>query len=235
MQPSKGLNDKTNLSKGDVTGVFILICAQLAAASTAACCKSLPDETPMVLRGLWRQTLTSCIFAIISLILYLRNNSGGTGTKCNEDADSLDEKTYLMSSKKSELGIGDTLQSILEDYCYDNGEGDTEVDDRTPFNWLSPIHIGLVLLAVIGATLLNDTIVVALRFASSAAVMCLCNTTPIWLILYAVVSCRAPGKYKVDACMDSQRQSSRYTDTILCLRCFYNVWGFGITTVSSIA
>ena len=206
MQPSKGLNDKTNLSKGDViTGLFILICAQLAAASTAACCKSLPDETPMVLRGLWRQTLTSCIFATLTLILYLRNHSGGTGMKCNEDDDSLDEKTYLMSSKKSdELGIGDTLQSILEDYGYgDNDDGDI-VDDSTLFNWLSPTHIGLVVLAVIGATLLNDTIVVALRFASSAAVMCLCNTTPIWLILYAIVSCRAPGKYKVDACMDSQ-------------------------------
>ncbi len=200
MQPSKGLNDKTNLSKG--TGVFILICAQLAAASTAACCKSLPDVTPMVLRGLWRQTLTSCIFAIISLIFYLRNNSGGTGTKSNEDDDSLDEKTYIMSSKKSnEQGIGDTLQSILEDYGYDNDEGDLG-DDRTPFN-LSPTHIGLVLLAVIGATLLNDTIVVALRFASSAAVMCLCNTTPIWLILYAIVSCRAPGKLCV-YCMDSK-------------------------------
>ena len=210
MQPSKGLIDNANLSKGDViTGTIILICAQLAAASTAACCKSLPDETPMVLRGLWRQTLTSCIFAIISLILYLRNNSGGTDTKCNED-DSLDEKTYLMSSKKSdELGIGDTLsntlQSILEDYGYDDEvEGGVSVDDRTFFNWLSPTHIGLVLLAVVGATLLNDTIVVALRFASSAAVMCLCNTTPIWLILYAVVSCRAPGKYEVDAYMDSQ-------------------------------
>ena len=206
MQPSKGSNNNTTLSKGDnnITGAIILICAQLAAASTAACCKSLPDETPMVLRGLWRQTLTSCIFAIISLILYLRNNSGGTGTKSNEDDDSLDEETYLMSSKKSnEKGIGDTLQSILEDYGYDNDEGDV-VDDRTPFNWLSPTHIGLVLLAVIGATLLNDTIVVALRFASSAAVMCLCNTTPIWLILYAVVSCRAPGKYEVDAYMDSQ-------------------------------
>ena len=207
MQPSKGLNDKTDLSKGDIiTGTTILICAQLAAASTAACCKSLPDETPMVLRGLWRQTLTSCIFAIISLILYLRdsfgNESGGTDTKCNED-DILDEETYLMSSKKSgEQGIGDTLQSILEDYGYDDEiEGDV-VDDRTPFNWLSPTHIGLVLLAVIGATLLNDTIVVALRFASSAAVMCLCNTTPIWLILYAVVSCRAPGKYEFGAYMD---------------------------------
>ena len=214
MQPSKGSNNNTTLSKGDViiTGSFILICAQLAAASTAACCKSLPDETPMVLRGLWRQTLTSCIFAIISLILYLRNNSGGTDTKSNEDDDSLDEKTYLMSSKKSdELGIGDTLsntlQSILEDYGYDDEvEGGVSVDDRTPFNWLSPAHIGLVVLAVVGATLLNDTIVVALRFASSAAVMCLCNTTPIWLILYAVVSCRAPGKYEVDACMDSSTQ-----------------------------
>jgi len=156
MQPSKGSNDNTSLSKGDIAGAIILICAQLAAASTAACCKSLPDETPMVLRGLWRQTLTSCIFAIISLILYLRNNSGCTGTKSNEDDDSLDEKTYLMSSKKSdELGIGDTLQSILEDYGYDNDEGDI-VDDRTFFNWLSPTHIGLVLLAVVGATLLND-------------------------------------------------------------------------------
>jgi len=206
MQPIKGSNNNTTLSKGDViTGISILICAQLAAASTAACCKSLPDETPMVLRGLWRQTLTSCIFAIISLILYLRNSSGGTGTKSNEDDDSLDEKTYLMSSKKSdELGIGDTLQSILEDYgCDDNDEGD--IDDRTFFNWLSPTHIGLVVLAIIGATLLNDTIVVALRFASSAAVMCLCNTTPIWLILYAVVSCRAPGKYEVGAYMDSSR------------------------------
>ena len=196
MQPSKGSKDNTNLSKGDViTGGTILICAQLAAASTAACCKSLPDETPMVLRGLWRQTLTSCIFAIISLILYLRNNSGGTGTKSNEDDDSLDEETYLMSSKKSEeQGIGGTLQSILEDYGYDNEvEGDTIVDGSTLFNWLSPTHIGLVSLAVIGATLLNDTIVVALRFASSAAVMCLCNTTPIWLILYAVVSCRSLG------------------------------------------
>jgi len=195
MQPSKGSNNNTTLSKGDLTGGLILICAQLAAASTAACCKSLPDETPMVLRGLWRQTLTSCIFATLTLILYIRDSFGNDsgGTKSNEDADSLDEKTYLKSSKKSdELGIGDTLQSILEDYgCDDNDEGD--IDDRTFFNWLSPTHIGLVVLAVIGATLLNDTIVVALRFASSAAVMCLCNTTPIWLILYAVVSCRSPG------------------------------------------
>ena len=206
MQPSKGLNDKTNISNNVIKGGLILICAQLAAASTAACCKSLPDETPMVLRGLWRQTLTSCIFAIISLILYLcdsfGNESGGTDTKCNEDDDILDEETYLMSSNKSdEKGIGDTLQSILEDYGYDD-EIEGDIDDRTPFNWLSPTHIGLVLLAVIGATLLNDTIVVALRFASSAAVMCLCNTTPIWLILYAVVSCRAPGKYEFGAYMD---------------------------------
>lgn len=38
---------------------------------------------------------------------------------------------------------------------------------------------------------MNDTIVVALEYASSAAVMCLCNTTPIWLILYAIIYCGA--------------------------------------------
>ncbi|KAL7554465.1 hypothetical protein ACHAWF_017911, partial [Thalassiosira exigua] len=55
----------------------------------------------------------------------------------------------------------------------------------------SVTHVVLVILTVMGATLLNDTIVIALRYASSAAVMCLCNTTPIWLILYTTINCSA--------------------------------------------
>ena len=45
------------------------------------------------------------------------------------------------------------------------------------FDWFSLEHVALVALAVIGATLQNDAIVIALHYASSAAVMCLCNTS----------------------------------------------------------
>ena len=150
------------LSRTDVIiGAAILVGAQLACASTASCVHALPEETPSVLRGLWRQTLTSIIFGSFALILLFIN-------KCCKKRSEDSEKEQLLSQPETKPGIGD------------------EAAENLPV-----AHFVLVALAVVGAALLNDTIVVALEYASSAAVMCLCNTTPIWLILYAIIYCGA--------------------------------------------
>ena len=184
MQPNKSNENKTNnhLSRADVIkGTVILICAQLSAASTASCVKALPSDTPSFLRGLWRQALTSFIFTIFTVMLYLFQrkdcNYNEYETKSGDDSNCVvDERTYLVSKKEG-------VTSIQEE--------DDEKEKDKHFIWTSPKHLVLVGLTVVGATLLNDSIVVALRYTSSAAVMCLCNTTPIWLILYAIINCKA--------------------------------------------
>ena len=50
-------------------------------------------------------------------------------------------------------------------------------EEGAKFDLSSPKHVALVALTVVGATLQNDAIVIALHYASSAAVMCLCNTS----------------------------------------------------------
>ena len=153
MQPSKDNDDdQPNHSKTEVlTGAVVLICAQLAAASTAACVKALPIETPSVLRGLWRQTLTSFIFTVFTMIMWLRSRRDAMESGVDADPD---EERHLMTKPS----VSDEKQ-------------------ENPKNGLTTARVVLVTLTVVGATLLNDTIIVALRYASSAAVMCLCNTS----------------------------------------------------------
>ena len=174
-----GNNNKQNpqLTKSDVIfGAAILIGAQLACASTASCVHALPLETPSVLRGLWRQTLTSLIFGSLALVLLLVKRYW---QESSESADSDKERLLTSPSDAQPAQKSD----IRED------------DAPTPSSQLA--HIVLVTLAVVGAALLNDTIVIALEYASSAAVMCLCNTTPIWLILYAIIYCGAETPAKI--------------------------------------
>jgi hypothetical protein len=67
----------------------------------------------------------------------------------------------------------------------DDKEGTAAADEETSnllaeegtTNTVSKERIGLVAIAVLGSTLLNDAIIFALQYASSAAVMCLCNTS----------------------------------------------------------
>ena len=154
------------LSRGDVlTGAAVLIGAQLAAASTASCVKALPPETPSVLRGLWRQTLTSLIFATLALMMWLnkqrrigRELRRSTVHSEGEDSVILDEGSALLIKVSSdENEDGDDLDVVHMHRALPRGP--------------------LIVLTVLGATLLNDTIVIALKYASSAAVMCLCNTS----------------------------------------------------------
>jgi len=154
------MSNNQKLSNQDIIiGGCILICAQISAASTASCVKALPEETPNILRGLWRQTLTSVIFSILTISVVVRNRCSSGSEETNDD-----------DSEKDNL-----LSKPLE-----------EDDDQFT---ISKERLVLVLTAVLGSTLLNDTIVIALEYASSAAVMCLCNTTPIWLIIYTVIQC----------------------------------------------
>jgi hypothetical protein len=200
--------------------VAILICAQIACASTASCVKALPAETPSALRGLWRQTLTSVMFSVLSVLLYCsRSKRGDAAANVNIDptfvrvgrndmGDSDEDATLLSTSRGGKVNFGGEIVSSSEDE-----RGGAE------FDWFSAEHVALVGLAVIGATLQNDAIVLALHYASSAAVMCLCNTSefnvkrcflfarlmgfssscldcislsciaPIWLILFAIMNC----------------------------------------------
>lgn len=158
--------EKQQLSKSDVViGGCILVGAQLAASSTASCVKALPHETPSILRGLWRQVLTSFFFFIITLTLTLRgkfnndNESKGV-SKCEEEDNLL---------PKEEEG---TINNIH--YGEDEDEENNASKDESH---ISKERVVLVVVAVLGSTLLNDAIVFALKYASSAAVMCLCNTS----------------------------------------------------------
>ena len=203
MQPNKSNENKTNnhLSRADVIkGTVILICAQLSAASTASCVKALPSDTPSFLRGLWRQALTSFIFTIFTVMLYLFQrkdcNYNEYETKSGDDSNCVvDERTYLVSKKEG-------VTSIQEE--------DDEKEKDKQFIWTSPKHLVLVGLTVVGATLLNDSIVVALRYTSSAAVMCLCNTTPIWLILYAMQLSTARLRHRSPSWEHFYQQSNRH-------------------------
>lgn len=170
MKPGKDIVDNHLTRAEVVTGTAVLICAQLAAASTASCVKALPIETPSVLRGLWRQTLTSFIFSVFTLMLYLRDRKKCSDLrKSAEESVVLDESTRLLSKPTSEGGEIKT----------DNGHtiDAQEAESFLGLGCFSAAHVALVSITVIGATLLNDTIVIALRYASSAAVMCLCNTS----------------------------------------------------------
>ena len=185
--PSGGVHTSKSMSKVDVCiGAIILVLAQIAAASTASCVHALPSVTPSVLRGLWRQTLTSIIFSVLTLILFVCRNVGmDHKNACNDvDEDTYDgeigkvEQEDSSDRRSMKTSIGNDATSIVKSSTADN-------DDYTS----AAARFVLVVIAVVGATLLNDTIVIALEYASSAAVMCLCNTTPIWLILFAIVHC----------------------------------------------
>ena len=175
-----GSDNRSAMSKSDIViGSIILVSAQLAAASTASCVHALPDETPSVLRGLWRQTLSSIMFAIIfSLLILCKRRKTTEG----DDEQVENEYTNLNSLQLDD----DSLSSNDEDDDTD----DSATTSSTDTDLGSSVTIfRLVISAVVGAALLNNSIVIALQYASSAAVMCLCNTTPIWLILYAIVHC----------------------------------------------
>ena len=147
--------EKKQLTRSEVlTGGCILIIAQLSASSTASCVEALPHETPPALRGLWRQTLTSFFFAVITLALASHGRCI-SDDKENPNAVS-DEETNLLPKKK-------TVRIVDED-----------IEDKSK---IYKQRVGLVAIAVLGSTLLNDAIIIALQYASSAAVMCLCNTS----------------------------------------------------------
>jgi len=124
--------------------LLLLLCVRLSAASTASCVEALPHETPSILRGLWRQVLTSIFFSILTLAITFH---GRFDTDDKEGTAAADEETSNLLAE----------------------EGTT--------NTVSKERIGLVAIAVLGSTLLNDAIIFALQYASSAAVMCLCNTS----------------------------------------------------------
>ena len=142
-------NQPSSLSEV-LTGAAILISAQLAAASTASCVKALPTETPSVLRGLWRQTLTSFIFSVPAAVMWFRSSR-------------------RRDAEKKGACLDDEERNLLPKANGNNGEENTSLSSYARFT--------LVSLSVLGATLLNDTIIIALGFASPAVVMCLCNTS----------------------------------------------------------
>ena len=147
---------KKELTKSEViVGACILIGAQLAASSTASCVKALPYETPSVLRGLWRQVLTSFFFSIIVLSMTLHKKINIE----NKEAATDDEKGHLVPKK--------TIQ-------FDDDEENNIFKAESHF---STQRVLLIATAVLGSTLQNDAIIFALQYASSAAVMCLCNTS----------------------------------------------------------
>ena len=78
----------------------------------------------------------------------------------NKDAATDDEKGHLVPKK--------TIQFD------DDEENNISKDDESH---LSTQRVLLIATAVLGSTLLNDAIIFALQYASSAAVMCLCNTS----------------------------------------------------------
>jgi drug/metabolite transporter (DMT)-like permease len=145
---------------------ILLVAAQMSCAATASCVHALPKETPSILRGLWRQTLTMFIFFPLSMaVIYRKRKSIDAGNN---------EREPLVNRNVGD----DPTEDIATSSAF---------TDRLPF----------IAMAVFGATLLNNTMVVALQYASSAAVMCLVNTTPMWLILYSVLSCNPPGKITI--------------------------------------
>ena len=121
---TKNSEQQKELSKIDVIiGAAILVGAQLACASTASCVHALPEETPSVLRGLWRQTLTSIIFGSLALILLFMN-------KCCQKTSEASEKEQLLSQTKP----------------------DTE-DEAAKHSSSPVAHFVLVALAIVGAAL----------------------------------------------------------------------------------
>ena len=170
MHPTKS-TDINRLNYSHKAFVAILICAQIACASTASCVKALPAETPSVLRGLWRQTLTSVFFSILSVVHYLHNTRDGVANNNDsifsrggsDEMGNSDETTFLRASSDGGKVTFSDLPAAPE--------------EGAKFDWFSPKHVALVALTVVGATLQNDAIVIALHYASSAAVMCLCNTS----------------------------------------------------------
>jgi hypothetical protein len=126
---------------------ILLVAAQMSCAATASCVHALPKETPSILRGLWRQTLTMFIFFPLSMaVIYRKRKSIDAGNN---------EREPLVNRNVGD----DPTEDIATSSAF---------TDRLPF----------IAMAVFGATLLNNTMVVALQYASSAAVMCLVNTTP---------------------------------------------------------
>jgi hypothetical protein len=173
---SNDTNKQSNHPK--IAFVAILICAQIACASTASCVKALPAETPSALRGLWRQTLTSALFSVLSVVLHCpRSKRGHAAVDDDNDSsfvrvgrdeigDSVEDATLLSRPRGDKITFGEGIAASPE-----------EEKEGAGFDWFSVEHVALVALAVIGATLQNDAIVIALHYASSAAVMCLCNTS----------------------------------------------------------
>ena len=150
------------LSKSDfIIGACILVGAQLAASSTASCVKALPHETPSILRGLWRQVLTSFFFSVITLTLPLRGKFNNENKGVTRD----DEKVILLSKEST----NNKTIPYAEDEDNNASKGESHI--------ISKERVVLVAVAVLGSTLLNDAIIFALQYASSAAVMCLCNTS----------------------------------------------------------
>ncbi len=117
--------------------------------------EALPQETPSILRGLWRQVLTSIFFSILTLAITLHERLKKDEKEAAAAAASDDEKNNLLPNE----GTTNTVHIVV---------GQSR---------LSKQRIGLVVIAVLGSTLLNDAIIFALQYASSAAVMCLCNTS----------------------------------------------------------
>ena len=156
MSSSQQQSEKKQLTRSEViSGGCILIIAQLSASSTASCVKALPHETPPILRGLWRQTLTSFFFAVITLALAFYGRCIGDDKQIT-NAGFSDEETNLLP-KKNTVPIGE--------------EG---TEDKSK---IYKQRVGLVAIAVLGSTLLNDAIIIALQYACSATVICLCNTS----------------------------------------------------------
>eukprot|EP00986_Skeletonema_menzelii_P011142 scaffold5669_cov144-Skeletonema_menzelii.AAC.5 len=132
---------KKQLSKSDaIVGACILVGAQLAASSTASCVEALPHETPSILRGLWRQVLTSFFFSIVTLTLMGSEMMRGT--------------TFCTQRDRSQV-------QIVEDE-------ENKMSPKDESHITSTQRVFLVATAVLRSTLLNDVIIIfALQYASS--------------------------------------------------------------------
>lgn len=178
-QKSTQKSGTTSPKRETLKGAVILILAQVSCASTATCVHALPEETPSVLRGLWRQTLTSLIFTPLAVGVYLtqRNMIPERLPPSHQDPD--EESALLAFEQKYGDGKPEELKTTCSVESRDKNENAS--------TWDTIIY---VLTGVCGATLLNDAMVIALKYASSAAVLCLVNTTPIWI--YAISTCNPP-------------------------------------------
>lgn len=153
-----------------IVGGCILIFAQLSCASTASCVEGLPDETPYIVRGLWRQALTSFFFSVLNSLKFLL-------TVYHETASDDDEKRKRILNNNNDNNIDNNIDDDVKD---ENRKRD---DTKKKYHQR---RVGLIIIAVLGSTLLNDCIVFALQYANSASVMCLCNTSKSHIILYYI-------------------------------------------------